>query len=111
MNDLVLQRERMVRVHNVTEGWFTTYGTPIRAGRDVDAHDTAEAAPVAVAGMGMAANFIARLALHVSPVAGADEIARLFADVRFGGHQKNTSQVRVISRFAVRVISGKVTRL
>jgi putative ABC transport system permease protein len=34
------ERERMVRVHNVTPGWFATYGTRVRGGRDIDVRDT-----------------------------------------------------------------------
>ena len=32
----------------ITPGWFATYGTPFRAGRDFDGRDTAESQPVAI---------------------------------------------------------------
>jgi predicted permease len=34
------ERERIVRVHNITPGWFATYGTRVHGGRDIDARDT-----------------------------------------------------------------------
>jgi putative ABC transport system permease protein len=40
--------DRIVSVNFVAPGWFAAYGTPIRSGRDVDARDTADAAPVAL---------------------------------------------------------------
>ena len=39
---------RMVLSNVVTPGWFATYGTPIRGGRDVDGRDTASAPAVVV---------------------------------------------------------------
>jgi predicted permease len=39
---------RQVAFNFVTPGWFATYGTPIRAGRDIDARDTARAPRVAL---------------------------------------------------------------
>jgi predicted permease len=39
-------RERSVRANAITPGWFAAYGTAIRAGRDIDSHDTASAPPV-----------------------------------------------------------------
>jgi predicted permease len=41
-------RERRVLANSVTPGWFATYGTPIRAGRDIGERDTKNAPPVAV---------------------------------------------------------------
>ena len=40
--------ERMVLSNVITPGWFATYGTPIRAGRDIDGRDTASAPAVVV---------------------------------------------------------------
>jgi putative ABC transport system permease protein len=40
--------ERMVLSTVITPEWFATYGTPIRAGRDIDGRDTANAPAVAV---------------------------------------------------------------
>src|SRR5204863_9237822 len=40
--------ERLTLVNAVTPGWFATYGTPIRAGRDFDERDTAAAQQVVV---------------------------------------------------------------
>jgi ABC-type lipoprotein release transport system permease subunit len=37
---------REVRTQFVTPGWLQTYGTPLRAGRDLTDHDNAEASPV-----------------------------------------------------------------
>jgi putative ABC transport system permease protein len=40
------EEERQSVLHFVTPGWFATYGTAIRVGRDVDDHDTKGAPPV-----------------------------------------------------------------
>jgi len=40
--------DRLALVNGVTAGWFTTYGTPLRAGRDFDERDTAAAQPVVI---------------------------------------------------------------
>jgi putative ABC transport system permease protein len=40
--------KRMVLSNVITPGWFATYGTPIRTGRDIDGSDTANAPAVAV---------------------------------------------------------------
>jgi predicted permease len=42
------ESDRQALVNAVTHGWFATYGTPIRAGRDIDERDTATAQPVVV---------------------------------------------------------------
>ncbi len=39
---------RRVMINAVTPGWFSTYGVPLRAGRDVADADTADAPPVAI---------------------------------------------------------------
>jgi predicted permease len=39
---------RMTMLNQITPGWFATYGTTIRAGRDVDDRDTQGALPVAL---------------------------------------------------------------
>jgi predicted permease len=41
-------RDRLALVNGVTAGWFATYGTPLRAGRDFDERDTATAQPVVI---------------------------------------------------------------
>jgi predicted permease len=43
------ERERMTFFNSVTPGWFATYGTSLRAGRDFDERDTAGAAAVGIA--------------------------------------------------------------
>jgi len=40
--------DRLALVNGVTAGWFATYGTPLRAGRDFDQRDTATAQPVVI---------------------------------------------------------------
>jgi predicted permease len=49
--------ERMVLSNVITPGWFATYGTPIRAGRDIDGRDTANAPAVAVVNDAFARRF------------------------------------------------------
>ena len=39
---------RMTMLNQITPGWFATYGTALRAGRDIDDRDTQGALPVAV---------------------------------------------------------------
>jgi putative ABC transport system permease protein len=39
---------RMTMLNQITPGWFATYGTTLRAGRDIDDRDTQGALPVAV---------------------------------------------------------------
>jgi predicted permease len=39
---------RMAMLNQITPGWFATYGTTIRAGRDIDDRDTQGALPVAL---------------------------------------------------------------
>jgi predicted permease len=45
-------------VNFVTPGWFDTYGTPIRAGRDFDAHDAAGSQPVAAVNEAFVRQFV-----------------------------------------------------
>jgi predicted permease len=42
------ERERNSLINKVTPGWFSTYGTRLIAGRDIDARDTANAPQVAL---------------------------------------------------------------
>ena len=49
--------ERLSLVNAVTPGWFAAYGTPIRAGRDIDARDSATAQPVVVVNNGFVHRF------------------------------------------------------
>ncbi|MPZ21793.1 MAG: FtsX-like permease family protein, partial [Luteitalea sp.] len=49
--------ERAVRVHDITPGWFATYGTRIRAGRDFDQRDAINAPPVAIVNEAFARKF------------------------------------------------------
>ena len=41
-----LDASTMSQLNDMTPGWLATYGTPIRAGRDIDDHDTKAAQPV-----------------------------------------------------------------
>jgi predicted permease len=50
-------RQRMTFLNSVTPGWFSTYGTRLREGRDVDTRDTGAAPPVAVANEAFARKF------------------------------------------------------
>jgi hypothetical protein len=45
-------------VNYVTAGWFATYGTPLRAGRDLSAADAKDAQPVAVVNEAFANRFL-----------------------------------------------------
>ena len=38
--------QRIAQVNSITPGWLSAYGTAIRAGRDIDDHDTSAAGPV-----------------------------------------------------------------
>jgi predicted permease len=49
--------ERMVLSNVVTPGWFATYGTSLRAGRDIDRRDTASAPAVVVVNEAFARKF------------------------------------------------------
>src|SRR5689334_516528 len=40
------QRDRFVRANSVSPGFLATYGTPLIAGRDIDAHDTIGTRPI-----------------------------------------------------------------
>jgi predicted permease len=42
------ESERIVLMNRVTPGWFATYGTTLRAGRDFDARDAAAGSPVVI---------------------------------------------------------------
>jgi putative ABC transport system permease protein len=42
------ERERLVFMNGISPGWFDTYGSRLRAGRDFDARDVAGAQPVAI---------------------------------------------------------------
>jgi putative ABC transport system permease protein len=50
--------ERAVVANFVTPGWFRTYGTPIVAGRDLDARDVATAPPVLLVNEAFVRHFI-----------------------------------------------------
>ena len=51
-------------VNGVTPGWFATYGTPLRAGRDFDERDTAAAQPVVILNDAFARRFFAGRNAH-----------------------------------------------
>jgi putative ABC transport system permease protein len=51
--------ERGVVANFVSSGWFATYGTPFRAGRDIDDRDTATALPVIVVNEAFVRRFFA----------------------------------------------------
>jgi predicted permease len=50
--------ERTVQLNYVTPGWFATYGTGIRAGRDIDDRDVADAPLVCVVNEAFARKFL-----------------------------------------------------
>jgi putative ABC transport system permease protein len=52
------ERERLTSFNAVTPGWFATYGTAIRAGRDFDARDRAAAPAVAIVNEAFARKFM-----------------------------------------------------
>jgi putative ABC transport system permease protein len=52
------EHDRLSLVNFVTPGWFTAYGTPVRAGRDISSRDTATAAPVALVNEAFARKFL-----------------------------------------------------
>jgi putative ABC transport system permease protein len=53
------ERERSSLVNKVTPGWFSTYGTRIIAGRDIDARDTASSPQVALVNEAFVRKFLA----------------------------------------------------
>jgi putative ABC transport system permease protein len=56
--------ERVSRSSYVTPGWLAAYGTAVRAGRDVDEHDTMETVPVIVVNEA----FVRRFFLNRRPI-------------------------------------------
>jgi putative ABC transport system permease protein len=56
--------ERMSKSNLMTPGWLTAYGTPIRAGRDIDDRDTRATLPVMVVNEA----FVRRFVPHGSPI-------------------------------------------
>ena len=67
---------RQARSVYMTPGWLAAYGTPIRAGRDIDDHDSMSTAPVALVNEALAR----RLFANRSPLGQAIHVS-----VRFGG--------------------------
>jgi len=81
--------ERLVLFNAVTPGWFATYGTPIRAGRDFDERDTAAAQPVAVVNDAFVRRFLSgRIALGAS-VAGRTVVGVAGDQLVQGGFKLN----------------------
>jgi len=52
------ERDRLTFYNFVTPGYFRTLGTPLLAGRDIEASDTATSTPVAVVNEAFAAKFL-----------------------------------------------------
>jgi ABC-type antimicrobial peptide transport system permease subunit len=52
-------RDRRVMANFITPGWFATYGTPILAGRDIEARDTKTSPAVAVVNQAFVRKFFA----------------------------------------------------
>jgi len=72
--------ERRSRSVYMTAGWLAAYGTPIRAGRDIDEHDSTSTAPVALVNEALVRRFFADRSplgqtIHVSArFGGFDEL-------------------------------------
>jgi hypothetical protein len=68
--------ERLANINFVTPGWFDAYGMAIRAGRSIDARDTAQGPPVVVANEAFARKFlpageaVGSTVTHDSPIPG-----------------------------------------
>jgi len=81
--------ERRVVANFVTPGWFATYGTAIRIGRDVEAGDTANTVPVAVVNETFARRFlsgqsaIGAVVRGVGPDAPGRTVVGVVADAAF----------------------------
>jgi putative ABC transport system permease protein len=66
-------RQRLSWVNAVSPHWFSVYGIHVLAGRDVDAHDVANASAIAVVNQAFAKKFLA-----VGPTIGATVHAGIF---------------------------------
>jgi putative ABC transport system permease protein len=71
----ISEQDRLVMVHQITPGWFATYGTAIRAGRDIDPHDTATALPIVIVNDAFVRQFLP----------GQDVIGRTLTEPNFRG--------------------------
>ena len=91
------ERERMTFVNSVTPGWFATYGTTLRSGRDFTAQDVSGAPPVGIANETFVSRFIkgSPVGQTVSFELGPDE-------------DKTVEIVGVVQDAAYRVVRGPI---
>jgi putative ABC transport system permease protein len=57
-SDSTPARDRLAAFNFITPGWFATYGTPLRAGRDINARDEKDAPAVAIVNEAFAHRFL-----------------------------------------------------
>jgi predicted permease len=75
--------DRRVIANFITPGWFATYGTPLREGRDIDARDTATSSPVLVVNDAFARRFFAGRSAVGGTVGAARQIVGVVKDAVF----------------------------
>jgi putative ABC transport system permease protein len=81
----------------ITPRWFATYGTPLLAGRDFDAHDLSSAARVVIVNEAFARQFFPNGHAIGSPV-----------DVAFGGHGEIPGGVRTVVGIAGNAVADSL---
>ncbi|MBV9880620.1 MAG: ABC transporter permease [Gemmatirosa sp.] len=93
--------DAVVFINAVTDAYFATLGTPLRAGRDFDARDAAGAPPVAIVNEATARKFFhganpigRRIALHDSPdPTRSMEIVGVVRDAKYGSLREKTREL------------------
>jgi predicted permease len=83
------QSEHLALTNSVTPGWFAAYGTGIRAGRDVDAHDTATAPPVVIVNEAFARRFFPGRSAIGETVAARTVVGIAGDQIAQGGYKPN----------------------
>lgn len=85
------QSERLALEHDVTPGWFATYGTAIREGRDFDERDTAAGQPVVIVNEAFARRFFAGRRAIGETVSGRTVVGVAANQVMQGGYKADGS--------------------
>jgi predicted permease len=86
------ESERIVVMNRVTPAWFATYGTPLRAGRDFDARDTAAGPPVVIINDAFARKFFPGRNAIGGTVSGSTVIGVVGDQVVQGGYHADGRQ-------------------
>ena len=81
--------DRLALVNGVMPGWFTTYGTPLRAGRDFDERDTAASQPVVIVNDAFARRFFGVRNVIGDTVAGRTVVGVVGDQLAQGGFKRD----------------------